>query len=158
MKTFTIENETNNITIHTTIQDAEVVVNAERFRNEGGLAKLAANWPAARLVDIWNSLPGATPVKKFKDRATAVNRIWKAIQSLGGTVVADATQQAEIPPVIDGPQEAEGVPATVETGTSESDTPLATETVSELDAELAEPATPVAPQTPDAAPEEARAK
>ena len=60
--------------------------------------------------------------------------------------------------MIDGPQEAEGVPATVETGTSESDTPLSTETVSELDAELAEPATPVAPQTPDAAPEGARAK
>src|SRR5450631_1157134 len=82
MKTFTIENETNNITIHTTIQDAEVVVNAERFRNETGLAKIAANWPAARMVDIWNSLPGATPVKKFKDRATAVSRIWKAVQSL----------------------------------------------------------------------------
>src|ERR1019366_8206136 len=54
MQTFTIENETNNITIHTTIQDAEAVANAERFRNEGGLAKLAADWPAARLVDIWN--------------------------------------------------------------------------------------------------------
>src|ERR1700686_4730957 len=80
MKTFTIENETNNITIHTTVQDAEAVAHAERFPNEGGLAKLAANWPAARLVDIWNSLPGEPPVKKFKDRATAVNRIWRAIQ------------------------------------------------------------------------------
>jgi NAD-dependent oxidoreductase involved in siderophore biosynthesis len=80
MKTFTIENETNNITIHATVQDAEAVTNAERFRNEAGLAKLAADWPAARLADLWNSLPGATPVKKFKDRATAVNRIWKAIQ------------------------------------------------------------------------------
>ena len=57
MKIFTIENETNNITIHTTVQDAEAVLNAERFRNEAGLAKLAADWPAARLVDIWNSLP-----------------------------------------------------------------------------------------------------
>ena len=85
MKTFTIENETNNITLHTTIQEAEAVANTESFRNEAGLAKLAANWPAARLVDIWNSLPGATPVKKFTDRKTAVNRIWKAIQSLDGT-------------------------------------------------------------------------
>ena len=83
MKTFTIENETNNITIHVTVQDAEAVANAERFRNEAGLAKLAADWPASRLVDIWNSLPGATPLKKFKDRATAVSRIWRAIQSLG---------------------------------------------------------------------------
>src|ERR1700692_2993591 len=46
MKTFKIENETNNITIHTTAQEAEAVANAERFRNEGGLAKRAANWPA----------------------------------------------------------------------------------------------------------------
>ena len=29
-----------------------------------------------------NSLPGATPVKKFTDRKTAIARIWKAIQSL----------------------------------------------------------------------------
>jgi hypothetical protein len=44
MKIFTIENETNNITLHTTIQDAEAVANAERFRNEAGLAKLAVDW------------------------------------------------------------------------------------------------------------------
>ena len=83
MKIFTIENETNNITVHGTTQDAEAVANAERFRNETGLNKLAADWPAARLVEIWNSLPGAAPVKKFKDRQTAVSRIWKALQSLG---------------------------------------------------------------------------
>src|SRR5437868_3095396 len=34
MKMFTIENQTNNITPHTTIQDAEAVANAERFHNE----------------------------------------------------------------------------------------------------------------------------
>ena len=82
MKTFTIENETNNITIHATIQDVEAVENADRFRTEAQLAKLAADWPAARLIEIWNSLPGETPVKKFKDRATAVSRIWKPIQGL----------------------------------------------------------------------------
>ena len=89
MKTFTIENETNNITIHATIQEAEAVANAERFLTEAQLAKLAADWPAARLVDIWNSLSGETPVKKFKDRATAVSRIWKAIQSLDNAVRAE---------------------------------------------------------------------
>ena len=40
MKTFTIDNETNDITVHKTIQDADAVANAARFRNEGGLAKL----------------------------------------------------------------------------------------------------------------------
>src|ERR1700733_2110384 len=99
MKTFTIENETNNITIHATVQDAEAVANAERFRNEAGLAKLAADWPAARLVDIWNSLPGATPVKKFKDRATAVSRIWRAIQSLGDAAPAESSSQPESAPI-----------------------------------------------------------
>jgi Protein of unknown function (DUF3489) len=90
MKTYTIENETNNITIHATKQEAEAVAGSECFANEAALAKLAANWPSARLAEIWNSLPGETPVKKFKDRATAVSRIWKAIQRLGQTTPEDA--------------------------------------------------------------------
>ena len=75
MKNFTIENETNNITVHGSAKEAEALPDSERFGTEAALAKLAANWPAARLVEIWNSLPGATPVNKFKDRATAVSRI-----------------------------------------------------------------------------------
>lgn len=89
MKIFTIEQETNNITVHATAKEAEAVANAERFRNEEGLAKLAVSWPAFRLVEIWNSLPGVSPVKKFKDRQTAVSRIWKAIQSLGQAAAPD---------------------------------------------------------------------
>ena len=63
MRIYTIENETNNIMVHTTAREAETVANAERFRNEAGLAKIAAEWPMARLVEIWNGLPGAVPVK-----------------------------------------------------------------------------------------------
>jgi hypothetical protein len=85
MKTFTIDAE-NNITIHASVKEAEAIADSERFSNEAALAKLAANWPTARLVEIWNSLPGATEVKKFKDRATAASRIWKAIQTLGEAV------------------------------------------------------------------------
>jgi hypothetical protein len=48
MTIFTIENESNNIMAHATVQDAEAVSNAERFRSEATLAKLAADWPAAR--------------------------------------------------------------------------------------------------------------
>ena len=48
---------------------------------------MAAEWPTARLVEIWNSLPGVTPVTKFKDRKTAAGRIWKAIQTLDSTSV-----------------------------------------------------------------------
>jgi hypothetical protein len=35
-----------------------------------------------RLVEIWNKLPGVTPVRKFRDRSTALRRIWTAIQAL----------------------------------------------------------------------------
>jgi hypothetical protein len=97
MKVFTIENDTNNITLHISAQDAEAVADAERFRNEGQLAKIAADWPMSRLVEIWNGLPGAEPVKKFKDRATAVSRIWKAIQTLGGAEPVTSQPEPETP-------------------------------------------------------------
>ena len=158
MKSFTIENETNNITIHVTVQDAEAVANAERFRNEAGLGKLAADWPAARLVDVWNSLPGATPVKKFKDRATAVNRIWKAIQGLGGAIQAETTNEPEVSSVMEtarGPEIAAAMPETAPVD-PEPEPLLSQPIVSE--SPEAKVATTVAPQTPDVAPEETPAK
>ena len=143
MKNFTIENETNNITVHTSAKEAEAVPNSERFGNEAALAKLAANWPAARLVEIWNSLPGETPVKKFKDRGTAVSRIWKAIQGLG-----------QIAPVAEEPALApETTPATEqeasETAQPETSIPKSQEPA---------PDTTVAPQAPDVASSEPAGK
>src|SRR5439155_25636302 len=41
----------------------------------------AETWPATRLAEIWNVLPGVVPVKKFTSRKTAVVRIWAAIQN-----------------------------------------------------------------------------
>jgi hypothetical protein len=134
MKTYTIEKETNNITAHPTAREAESVSGAERFGTAAALARLAANWPTARLVEIWNSLPGASPVKKFKDRESAVSRIWKAIQNLGEVVPAEASQKNELVPAIATALE-----------TSEPK-PEAT------------PATPVAPQTPHVAPRKLPAK
>jgi len=142
MKNFTIENETNNITVHGSAKEAEAVPNSERFTNEAALAKLAANWPAARLVEIWNSLPGETQVKKFKDRATAVSRIFKAIQRLGETAPA-AEQPAPVPAAAPVPDQA-GEAAQPEAGVPESQAPA--------------PATTVAPQSPDVAPAEPAAK
>jgi Protein of unknown function (DUF3489) len=55
---------------------------AEKFGTERELAKLALKWPAARLHEIWNVLPGTRPVTKFADRKTAVHRIWNEIQNL----------------------------------------------------------------------------
>lgn len=114
MKHFTIDNETNNIMVHASAQEAQAVANAERFRNEGQLGKIAAEWPMARLVEIYNSLPGAEAVKKFKDRATAVSRIWKAIQSLGGAE-PDAPVGTDVAP--EGADVAPAEPASQEQAT-----------------------------------------
>jgi len=82
MKIFTIESESNNIILHGSLADAEAVTGAERFSSSEELADLAANWPTSRLIDIWNGLPGVTSVTKFKDRKTAITRIWNTIRSL----------------------------------------------------------------------------
>ena len=81
MTTFTIDTD-NNITAHATAEEATAVSGAERFTTTAELAVLAANWPANRLVDVWNSLPGVSPVEKFKSSKTAVGRIWTRIQGL----------------------------------------------------------------------------
>jgi hypothetical protein len=162
MKNFTIENETNNIIVHANIQDAEAVANAERFRTEAQLARLAADWPAARLVEIWNSLPGQTPLKKFKDRATAVSRIWKAIQRLtGAEALVDAGSDFEAPSVVDQISTDETPQSIAEGAADQSSTEEALH--SEAEVVVPEPEEPtviadVAPQTPDAAPAEAPAK
>src|SRR6202023_1136078 len=80
MATFTIDNE-NNITGYApgeAIPDND----SEQFTTESALAQLAAQWPAMRLVEVWNSIPGLAPVRKFTNRKTAVARIWKVAQSL----------------------------------------------------------------------------
>jgi hypothetical protein len=82
--TFTIDNE-NNISAFATPEEAaaNAATPFDTFTSEQELAELATPWPAERLVAIWNSLPGVTPVKKFKDRKTAIGRIWARIQTLG---------------------------------------------------------------------------
>jgi hypothetical protein len=112
MKNFTIENETNNITVHGSAKEAEAVPNSERFGTEAG--------------------PGETQVKKFKDRATAVNRIRKAIQRLGETAPA-AEQTAPVSETAPAPEKA-GDTAQPEPGIPESQEPA--------------PPTTVAPQSP----------
>ena len=89
--TFTIDND-NNITAFASREEAQAagIAGAEYFSTEEELAQLAASWPVAgaggrrgsKLMELWNSLPGVTPVKKFTDRQTALARIWKAAQAL----------------------------------------------------------------------------
>src|SRR2546428_505210 len=80
MTIFTIDAE-NNIAAHAS--PAEVTdQGSEQFTSEKELAQLAADWPGSRVVDIWNRIPGLTPVKRFTNRAVATARIWRAVQSL----------------------------------------------------------------------------
>jgi hypothetical protein len=84
MKTFRID-EQNNITAFGTPEEATATTAApfDSFASQQDLAELAAGWPAERLVALWNSLPGAKPVKSFKTAKVAASRIWSSIQGLG---------------------------------------------------------------------------
>src|ERR1039457_7428016 len=84
MKTFTIDND-HNITAFPTPDHAEAAVGtgAQPFTRQKQLAELAATWPAERLVEIWNSLPGVESVQGFKSAQAAAGRIWNRIQPLG---------------------------------------------------------------------------
>ena len=92
MVTFLIDAE-NSITA---LDSQQADFEGEIFASQTELADLAAKWPANRLIEVWNGIPGLTPVKKFTDRKSAVTRIWKAIQSLDG---GGATEAATTAPV-----------------------------------------------------------
>ena len=51
-----------------------------RFSSEVELASITSDWPLTRFAEVWNGLRGVAPVARFKDRKTAVRRIWTAIQ------------------------------------------------------------------------------
>ena len=85
MSTFTINAE-NNITAFASATEAAQAGDstATSFDSQAALTKVSADWPLSRFVEIWNTIPGKTPVTKFADRKKAVARIWTAIQPLTG--------------------------------------------------------------------------
>jgi hypothetical protein len=90
MATFSIDAE-NSITA---LGSQQADFEGEIFASQKELTDLA-KWPANRLIEVWNGIPGLTPVKKFTDRKSAVARIWKAIQSLDGGATEAATTAPE---------------------------------------------------------------
>lgn len=50
-----------------------------------------------RTVEIWNSLTGVVPVKKFMSRSYTINRIWKQIQYLAPTPAPRVEKKAKRP-------------------------------------------------------------
>ena len=86
----------NYITVLDSVKDTKNNPETEHFSSLKDLTRLAAQWPTSRLIEIWNNLPGTTPVKKFTDRKTAVIRIWKQIgESSQTTRTAKPTLDAE---------------------------------------------------------------
>ena len=77
MTTFTIDSD-DHIATATGDRTPEA---ADHFTSLDELHKVGAQWPVSRLVRLWNGLPGVTPVKRFTDRKTALDRIWKALEN-----------------------------------------------------------------------------
>ena len=97
MTTITIDTD-NNITAFAAAE--QIPEGQDRFTTEKEFAKLSADWPITRFVEVWNAFAGAPPfgdlkpVKKFTDRKTAVARIWKAIRALTPTPAQQAAPVA----------------------------------------------------------------
>jgi Protein of unknown function (DUF3489) len=60
--------------------DHEQAAEATHVASRNEWEALAERWPLKRLVEIWNSLPGVAPVRKFTSRQIAVERIWRAVE------------------------------------------------------------------------------
>jgi hypothetical protein len=83
MTTFTIDND-NNITAFASNEEAAAAGGeVQLFASTKELNRLAGDWPAERLVAVWNGLPGVKEVKSFKSAKAGVARIWERIQGLG---------------------------------------------------------------------------
>ena len=103
---FTIDND-NDIRAQETEAQAEEAAKAAAgtilVRSEKELSKAAAEWPASRLVELWNSFAGVAPftdfkpVKKFENRDKAVARIWTTIQRLGNAIETKPAKPAKPP-------------------------------------------------------------
>jgi Protein of unknown function (DUF3489) len=148
MKYFTIDSE-NNITAHASRQAARDT-GAGIFASEIQFADLIGN-DNKRLIEIWNSLPGVTPVRKFTNRQIATERIWKAIQNLEG---AATTQEP-----VTGPETSAAQPIAQDPQlepASESATPASSETsIPAAEQSDPEPVAADQAQEPNAAPAEA---
>ena len=82
MTIFRIDAESNITALGGSEQIEESGGETETFGNLQELTALAEKWSAARLVEIWSSLPGVQPVRRFTNRQVATSRIWKALQRL----------------------------------------------------------------------------
>ena len=113
---FTINAE-NNISAFASAKEIENPETLQQFKSLKEFNKLAVDWPTERMIDIWNTLPGVQPVKKFRSRETAISRIWTAIQGLGTTLPAQAPAKPPTKPAGKQKATAKSEPAVAREGT-----------------------------------------
>jgi hypothetical protein len=89
MKTFIISSE-NKVTAGAEPQPN--ATGAVPFTTIDELTQMTHEWPMARLVAVWNGLPGVIAVRRFTDRDTAIARIWKTLQN-----AAESTKVSRFP-------------------------------------------------------------
>jgi hypothetical protein len=94
MTTFRIDAENNITAMGGSEQIEESGGETETFGNLQELTALAEKWSAGRLVEIWSSLPGVQPVRRFTNRQVATTRIWKALQRRGSSGDAETGRAA----------------------------------------------------------------
>jgi len=79
MKVFSIT-ASNQIRVFASEQEAPA--GEAVFGSAEQLAALVQAWPIARLVEVWNQLPGVRQIRKFTDRKNGVRRLWQAVQAI----------------------------------------------------------------------------
>jgi hypothetical protein len=94
MTTFRIDADNNITALGASEQIEESGGEGETFSSVQELTALAEKWSAARLVEIWSSLPGVQPVQRFTNRQVATTRIWKALQRLAPSGAAETERVA----------------------------------------------------------------
>jgi hypothetical protein len=103
MKTFVLDAD-HNITAYASQQQANSALPpGDAFTTAAGLKAALKKYPAATAAGIWNSMTGVAPVKRFKDAATAAERIFAELQKLG-------TSDTEAAPAINGVPKARRAP------------------------------------------------
>ena len=100
MTTFRIDAENNITAMGGSKQTEESGGETKTFGNLQELTALAAKWSAARLVEIWSSLPGVQPVRRFTNRQVATTRIWNALQRLEPSGEAETGRAAAKRPAV----------------------------------------------------------
>jgi hypothetical protein len=94
--TFTIDHD-NSITAYASAEEVSQgeIAGLVHFDSQAALAKVSSDWPLSRFVEIWNGIPGQSPVKKFQDRKKALARVWAAIQPLAGNGASEEPAAAK---------------------------------------------------------------